>query len=440
MAKRWRAKFRIRSEGDELTLRASRSQFFIAAFLTVWMTGWTGGCVLLLSRFRWDMPFEDLIFPIPFFLGWILGAGWWVTALFAHEVLRLDPAGIRYRYCLLWIPVQRRTLPLGELKNVDSFTQEESGADNKPTFTHGVEIRTYGVPLRFGQALDKDDRTEVVRVVGEHLKMLKSARGSSATQTAFESVRTARDELFGATPTSGVQPTSGALLLDSQRGDFERPSECCYRLDRTFEGVDFIWRGRFSLMGAIVVLGLNLFWNTIVTVFVLQLFKDFRFDLFLFLIPFEIIGLAMFVGWLAVLLQPFFRERWRFTRGAIEHKFTVLWIGPTWRYDVVPLSHAELRRDDAKKKPFWEKDKPGDADETGASEGVVEKRRGKRRKLRVPQPRRINMKPSQFGRDFQLVFMAADGQPLCTMKHLHEGEARWIADVVRGEFPSWFRA
>jgi hypothetical protein len=438
MAKRWIPKFHIRLDGDELYLRASRRQFFLAVFLTVWMTGWSAGCALILTRFRWDMPLEDLIFPIPFFVGWILGAGWWITSLFSHENLRLDPTGVRYRFCLFWIPIQRRTLPLGELKDVDSFTEEESSADNKPKYTYGVEIRTNSVPLRFGQALDKDDRTEVVRVVGKHLKMLQSTRASSATRSDLTSESTTGDELFATSTTTSRYASSGALLLDAPPGTFERPVECCYRLNRTFEGVDFVWRGRFSLMGVLVVLALNLFWSTIVTVFALQLFEDFRLDLFLFLIPFELVGLAFFIGWLAVLFQPFFKERWRFTRGAIEHKFTVLWIGPTWRYDVIPLSHLELRRDEDSKKPFWERGKKEKEPETGASEGVVKKRRGKRAMPFAKVRRPINMKPSQYGRDFMLVFMATDGEPLCTIKHLNEGEARWIAAVVKSEFPSWF--
>jgi len=433
MAKRKKSKLRIQQDGDELRLRARRGSCAIAAFMTFWMAGWTVGCAFIVTRFHWDMAFEDLIFPIPFLLGWVFGAMVWVSMLFANEELRLGPDGVRYRLRLSFIPTQRRNLPLSELKDVDSFTERE-GSGSDTTITHGVELRTYGAPLRFGQALSSEDRTEAVRLVGKHLKMLKSLRSSTRREDANQ---TASDGLFATSATGGPEARSGGLLLDGQPGTFERPSECCYRLVRTFDGVDFVWRGKPMFLGSLVILALNLFWNTIVMVFVLQLFKDFRFDLFLFLIPFELIGLAMFIGFLAALFQPFFKERWRFTRAAIEHRFTVFWIGPRWHYEVIPLSHVELRRDEEGVKPFWERGKKKE-EESGASGGVVAKGRGKRGGAPAKVRRPINLRPSQFGRDFMLEFVATDGEPLCTIKHLHEGEARWIADVVRGEFPGWF--
>jgi len=436
MAKHLRSKVRISLDGDDLYLRASRRNLAIGCFLTVWLAGWTAGCAFLLTRFRWDMPLEDLIFPIPFFVGWFAGAGFWATSLFGSEDLRLGPEGLRYRYWLLLIPVQRRTVPLSELLDVGTFLQVDEQADGGDSYTNGVEIRTYSRSLRFGQALDADDRDDVKQRLRTHLTMLHQRFGTSVARNSLH----VTDDLF-VSPSSSTTTrvaSDGALLLDAPPGTFQRPSDCCYRLDRHFEGVDFVWRGTFSLMGVLFVLGLNLFWSTIVGVFILQLFKDFDLELFLFLIPFELVGLAMFIGWLAILLQPFFRDRWRLKRGTIEHKFSVLWVGPTWRYEVIPLSHLELRRDDGKKKAFWEKADDESQAETGASEGGVERRHGKRKKRAAKVRKSINMRPTQFGRDFELVFMATDGEPLCTIKHLNEGEARWIADVVKGEFPGWF--
>ncbi|MBX3413268.1 MAG: hypothetical protein KF708_11310 [Pirellulales bacterium] len=435
MAKSKKSQLRVTTEGNELCLRAGRGSWGVAAFMTIWMAGWSAGCVMLLFKFRWDMPLEDLIFPIPFFVGWLFGALVWASMIFGNEVLWLGPEGVRHRYRWWFLPVQWRDLPLHELKSVDSFSEVEGSGKNR-SVTSGLQFRTYGAPLRFGQSLDHAARVEASRVVGQHLRMLQSKSAGSSARRQGTLPPAAADGLFAASST-GPQARSGGLLLTDEPGSFQRPVECCYRLDRTFEGVDFVWRGKSMLIGSCAILALNLFWNTIVIVFALQLVKDFRLDHFFFLVPFAVIGLAMFVGWLAALLQPFFKERWRFTRAEIEHRFTVCWIGPRWRYNVIPLSHLELRRDEDSKKPFWERGK-APPDESGASEGVVARRSARRAGMTGKMRRPINLQPSQFGRDFMLVLVAADGEPLCTIKHLHEGEARWIADVLRGEFAGWF--
>jgi len=446
MGSRTQSKVRARRDGDVLTVRTSRVQFGLWCFLTFFLTVWTAVCLFIISRYRPDMPLDELIFPIPFLVGWLFVSLAWLHVLFFRDRVRLGPEGLDYRGFLI-IPWQRRRLPLDEILSIGTFRQEDNSGGDQPLVSRGVEIRNYGAPLRVGQSLGNDERGEAAELLREHLRHLQVQSGDQAAQrdrrgdeavSADELFAGTADEVCSATDRStGTRRrfTGHPLVLDEPPGTFARPSECRYRLKRTFQGVDFVWRGRFTLMGSLVVLCLMLFWNTIVTAFALQLRHGFDVRLVLFLIPFVLVGLAFVAGWLAMLFQPFFHDRWRFTRSQIEHRFTVFWLGPTWRYEVIPLAQLELHRGDPPKI------KPGSG---GAEADMVESNtavvplRGRRGKKRAYKPLPRVAAASPYGGDFRLVFMATDGQPLCDVRHLNEGEARWIADIVRGEFPSWF--
>ncbi len=109
-------------------------------------------------------------------------------------------------------------------------------------------------------------------------------------------------------------------------------------------------RGRFSLAGLLGALFINLFWNGIVSVFLMALFgfgpegpQQFGigwWGMFLFLIPFEAIGLVMVVALFAVLLEPVHWTTWRFNRDEIALRDSWLGIGRTRRYDASSVTRV----------------------------------------------------------------------------------------------------
>ena len=146
--------------------------------------------------------------------------------------------------------------------------------------------------------------------------------------------------------------------------------------------------------------------SSIVSVFVLELRRDFQWFLFFFLIPFEVIGLAMFGAWFLALAAPGCRERWRFGWDEVQHRRSLFGIGWTRRYRAGPLSRIELE-----KRP--------------ASSGAR------------ANHGRLNLTDS--GGDYLLSFVSRDEGIAFQIKGLTEGEARWIADNVLRAHPEWFR-
>lgn len=108
----------------------------------------------------------------------------------------------------------------------------------------------------------------------------------------------------------------------------------CWRSSSDFDAVTFTLRGRWTTGGVLGLLMLNAFWSNITGFFVYQLFwgpveerprgLDWLWQ-FLFLIPFELVGLAMLLGLLLTMLEPVRRYRWRFMRD--EARLKLSWFG-----------------------------------------------------------------------------------------------------------------
>ncbi len=170
-------------------------------------------------------------------------------------------------------------------------------------------------------------------------------------------------------------------------------------------------------MGALaVLLGTNAFWNGIVSVFVMVLYGLMPINnppqggqwwaMFVFLIPFEAIGLAMFAGLLLVLAEPLRRTVWRFEYDRIVGRTSWRICGFSRGWDVLALDRLELRR-------------RGRQDQQG--------------KANVKLMTDLNGE-----RTFELVLVSADNVDLCRIESLTEGEARWMAGIVLKRRPEWF--
>jgi hypothetical protein len=128
----------------------------------------------------------------------------------------------------------------------------------------------------------------------------------------------------------------------------------------------------------------------------MRLFERFTWGDFLFLLPFEAIGLVVFAAWVLVLLAPFMVQRWVIGPRDVSGRFSCLGLGRTRRFDVTKIVRVELR---------WDSPGPGKENDT----------------------------------PYSLRFVSGDGREPIAFCGLTEGEARWVGgvvcDLLKGSLP-----
>src|SRR5262249_13157931 len=139
----------------------------------------------------------------------------------------------------------------------------------------------------------------------------------TAHQTAVTASLDKSGENLAADGTLGA-----AEVLSLDRSRSEPPTDCNWRVTNDPETFEFWQKGRLNIGALAGLLFVNAFWNGIVSVFVMTLFGLMPgnngpqgwewWGLFVFLIPFEVIGLLMFAALVVTVLEPFRRTAWRF--------------------------------------------------------------------------------------------------------------------------------
>lgn len=135
----------------------------------------------------------------------------------------------------------------------------------------------------------------------------------------------------------------------------DQPAESLWERDEEASEFTIFKKGKFSLGGFIVALIFCCFWNGIVSVFLLSLFGvipskssveagEFWF-VFVFLIPFELIGLGFIWGVLCALFAGWSQERWVLTKNEIRREKRNLGIKSVKRFDVSRAEKLEIEPD-----------------------------------------------------------------------------------------------
>ena len=274
-------------------------------------------------------------------------------------------------------------------------------------------MRTAGVPIRMALGLSDAELDWLRFQLNDHLSGLggRKAAGETPPQEPAAAV---------ASPAAPQAGDAACTVLAPAAKRVAPPSDCCWTRVDGFDDFGFVKRGR---LGCVTVLGLafiNVFWNGIVSVFVGVLWGlppinnppvgVAWWGLFVFLIPFEAVGLIMVGALLAALLEPVHRTVWIFARQGIEHRTAWLGLGPRRTWEVMSLGRIDLRRET---KAFRRGFSGGAPSLTTASDGT--------------------------GRNYRLSFVDRSNTELCSIKGLTEGEARWIGDIVLRERAAWFR-
>jgi hypothetical protein len=366
---------RVEQVGDDLVLRRGVRSIAGGGFLLLWLSGWTVGCVLLAGLVLKEPTLEHILFAIPFWASWVFVACVLARMLFGCESLRVGPDGLVYRSRAIVTLVERH-VPLREIKGIAHYSKvvdSESGRTEQ-----GLRIETLGRPVRFAQGVASAEQSRLAETLQQQLQGLRPDWAKAVTKETAE-----------------------VEVLRPERTLPGPPSDTRIRLRDDWDVKEFVRRGTFSFTALGGVTFINLFWNGVVSVFVMQLVKKFEWSLFFFLIPFEVIGFCMFLAWVAVLLAPFSCERWGISPLEITSRYSML----TKRIESQDIGRIELRKSSNCNKLRPSHSGQDEESETPYSLGLIDRE----------------------GRDFLVI------------GKLTEGEARWmggeLCNSLKGSLP-----
>ncbi len=195
----------------------------------------------------------------------------------------------------------------------------------------------------------------------------------------------------------------------------EAPDDSNWHCKKLPNGLELHRQGRLQIGAVAGLVFVNAFWSGIVSVFVLGLFGFMPghngipagfgwWGMFVFLIPFEVIGLTMLAGLVVATVEPFRRTCWRVNQGqaSCETKWPLLRRLVQFRID--STDHLELRfvDEDSEQEVWWR-----------SWQGWMD------------------------SGSFQLTFVDTSNTDICTLGGLTEGEARWIAGLLLNYHPKW---
>ena len=372
---------------SSLSLRYRRRQWGAGCFMLLWLCGWTVGC-LFLGWQVWQKPEPLMIaFVTPFWASWIFVFLVLLAMFLQHERLTLDENGVTYAKSIVF-PIHSRFVPLSELLRFESSATTNVSEDCSPSFF--VELVTVGQPLTMFSDLSTDERTWLTWRLNQQLASLKPG---GATELEEE--------------------TSPRSLP----GSVEMPSDCSWQREDSYEGTTFVQRGRLNLIQLLGVLFVVLFWNGVVSVFVMVLLgvapggpRPFDIEwwgLCVFLIPFEVIGLILFGVLLFTVMEPVRRTSWRFDRDEIIYRLSWLGLGRSRRYDADAVDRIDLRI--------------RNAGESGVHFSLNDVHR------------------TTASRGIRLILIDRDNTEVVSINGITEGEGRWMMDCVKRDHPQWFR-
>jgi hypothetical protein len=384
------------AEGDRLAVQKKTGNAPVF-FLLLWLIAWTVGCVALAVNVIAKPQLGLILFGIPFWASWLLVAGFLVWIFFGSEMLVLTPEGAYFRRTAL-VNLSSRFVPRNEILAARECLSTWQENDH---YLWGIELQTAGKSLPCFFRLPDAER---YWLIAELNRFLGVNAPNAASQPVLASGNPSAALAYLSTPSNVeiLKPDPTASL----------PSDSTWTLDEGLDGYVARQSGRWQIASVLGGLFICLFWNGIVSVFVLILFGGLHnqrpmgrgewWGLFFFLIPFEVIGAIMLFVFVAMLLEPWRRTEWWFTREQISRRYVWPVIRFTKVWPVNKLSRLELRT--------------GKPNPTGLT--------------RKTQP--------SLGSSNSLTLVTPENVDLCQIDNLTIGEARWFAQVLRERRPEWF--
>jgi hypothetical protein len=377
-------------------------------FLLLWLIGWTVVCAAMLGNVIMDPSLGIFAFALPFWASWLFIFGMLVWMMFGRETLFLghhEAIFLRRAFIQLSSRVVPREEVLGFRECRSNFTENDE-------YLWGIEMFTLGKPVRFAFRLPDRERAWLIHQLNRFLVTSDPEKERHILQPGATITRSI---------SSGETSCSNGTLVATEVLAVERtltepPTDSRWHVTEDDDTFAFWHKGRLNIGALVGLLFINAFWNGIVSVFVMVLFGQMPINnapqgwhwwgIFVFLIPFEGIGLAMFAALILAVLEPFRRTSWRFEQDRLVSQ--TCWPGycHTRAWDAPDLDRLELRRrnrNDSKHQLSW--DMATDL---------------------------TNQLP------FELALVSSTNVDLCNLGKLTEGEARWMARIVLDRRPKWF--
>lgn len=298
---------------------------FVIVFTLVWMTGWSYGCIGLFLKILKEPQLGNILFALPFFIGWFFGAGIFIAILFGRQTVWLDHDGLHRIIQVLFLQWNKR-IPLDELTGFDVVAYS-SGNNAYRQLRTGDFVFAYGWEA---------ETTDLAKRLNALLNKLRP--GAEIKQNEPEEM---------------VRTTN--IPLNSRSQGLEAPPDSHWEYWSDFDRFGFLRRNTFSLFMFVSSLFPTLFWNGIVSVFVLILCgvlpltepmpRGMWWFMFFFLIPFELIGLSMIWSVLKALLPSQDITKWTFSLGRSEYRTSFLGIGKKVTESLESWKTLELHED-----------------------------------------------------------------------------------------------
>lgn len=380
-----KAKTRVRESGHRIDLVRRVGSIRVGVFLTLWLICWSAGCVFLVRQAVREPSAQTVLFATPFVASWFFVCCIAVNVFLGGERLSIGPDGVNYEWTAI-VTLGRRQVALNDVREIGMFTTPR-GSDTGQR-QYGLKIRTADKDIRFGKGLSREELLWLADLIRQRLHTLDPG------------VLARSDEKPGPErePIEVLQPTYPP---------HERPPDSRIRLEREFNRTCFSRQGLGATIGDLGwITFINLFWNGVLGVLVLQFVGDFQWWAFLpllFIIPHASIGLLLVGAWLLCLTSSLWRAEWVFTPAEATCRFALLGIGPRRTAGLTRLARLELRRL-TKKKRLLRRDHEDEEEDSLSS----------------------------------LALVGEDSRDVMEIKKLTENEARWIADELFADFRQWF--
>ncbi len=397
-----------RREGDEFELSMRTGARGVGCFMFVWLTGWSVGSSVVSYKYLTTHEAIFLYVALAMWTFWLVGSYMMLSSFLGRFRLSLNPVGLTLAEGIVW-PRVRRQYPLDE---VFRFKQCLGPQGNKGRTTYAIEVRCWGIPHLFGSSLSGDDREAVINLLNDELKQLKQRRLKRTRLPTAPRIIVRRDDTSHHDDSSG-EDSNECLTITAADRLFDPPSDCRWQHLAGIDADVFHNRGRFELKQILLLAAVSAFWNGIVSVFIFAGLLGMLpgghavhgpewLGLFLFLIPFELIGLFLIGAVLFHVIEPLRVTRW--TLDTLGVTCRVSWLGLGWRrfQPIAQLDRVEIHRVRYKDRML---------------------------KFRFA-PCSSRDKVPQTSDNFSLLFFAPDGKEVAGIHDLTRGEAVWIAQTA----------
>lgn len=348
--------------------------------LFVWLTGWIYGCLVLTMQIIEKPTVLMICFAVPFWASCFAVLGVMLVLMFGRQTLRLDGDGLLAEYHVL-VRTHSQQVPLAD---VGRFRMKKH--PSRRTVSYSIKVKTDGKPIVFWV----DNHDEAQWLTHELNRMLADLRGGEPVADGKK------------------QAKSADIPRSALPRHLAPPSDCRWKIRQECDSVVFQRRGNYSVTALAGSTFIMLFWDGLLSMGLVafwgfqpgspELFTAHWWAVFVFLIPFELLGLAFFLGWFSLVSAFFRRIQWRISRSEAVCRITQFGISRTWRYSLEDCRKTSIRP--------W----------------------------KAPPEGCLVLMPS-FGLetgDRRLVFVDSEGRALCEIPDLTPGEARWMADNVLG--------